>query len=103
VSRRCIWAHAIDGLCNIGGCFLLEVCCEQAMHMGLTVDMVSDHVKKQLVAKYISDCGIVKDCAAHAAPRMLLTRLTIVIRTIGSALWFVEMGEKEEKGQKGVE
>ena len=44
-----------------------------------------------------------KDCAAHAAPCMLLTRLTILIRTIGAALWFVERGGKEEKGQKGIE
>ncbi len=56
VSRRSIWAHAIDWICNIGGCFLLEVCCEQAMPMGLSVNVVSDHAKKRLVAYDTSDC-----------------------------------------------
>lgn len=72
--------------------------------MGLSVNMMSDHAKKELVANYISDSGVSQDGAAHAASCMLLTRLTILIRTIGAALWLVDMGgEKEVKGQKGIE
>ena len=50
------------------------------MQLELSLNMVSDHAKKK------SDGGVVKNCAAHAARRMLLTRLTILTRTITSAL-----------------
>ena len=64
------------------------------MHIGLSFNMMSDHAKKELVANYICDNGVSQDGAAHAASCMLLTRLTILIRTIGTALWLVDMGGK---------
>ncbi len=65
--------------------------------------MVSDHAKEQLVTKCMSDSGVLQISAAHATLCMLLAMLTILVRTIGAALWFVQVGGREEKGQKEIE
>lgn len=63
------------------------------MHLELSVSTIIDHAEKQLCAMYVSDCGASEDCAVHAAPCMLLTRLTILTMTIASALGYTRSGQ----------